>query len=357
MAGRPLRRCTALLLLLSAATVVAGWRHESGYAPLRLAPCRGNATLSQQFRLAANGTIVSPTLSPVGPAYCLSVLPPQNGSSLNSATVVAADCGDPRFALQLWQRPEGGALHWPNQSLCFAVQQKRGVKGASEGFLLPNCSSAAAQFDVGFAGTSTGAIVHRASGMCITVGPCTTPPAPTPKPPWPPPGVPSSPDPRGTRAPCDIFGDDGSPCVAAHSTVRALYAAYAGALYSVTRSTDNTSKAIPVLAPGGYANSSAQDEFCAGVGVQCVIGALFDQSPHGNDLLVFHDATRQNRAANASADRHSVGGHPVYSLFAEPGVGYRTKPGAAKGVALGDEEESLYMVTSGTHYNDACCFD
>lgn len=33
--------------------------------------------------------------------------------------------------------------------------------------------------------------------------------------------------------PCDIFGAAGTPCVAAHSTVRALYGAYAGALYEV----------------------------------------------------------------------------------------------------------------------------
>ena len=51
-----------------------------------------------------------------------------------------------------------------------------------------------------------------------------------------------------------------------------------------------------------------------------------------------------------------VGGHPVYSLWTEPGIGYRTRPGAAKGVAVGDQPESMYMVTSGEHYNDHCCF-
>ena len=51
-----------------------------------------------------------------------------------------------------------------------------------------------------------------------------------------------------------------------------------------------------------------------------------------------------------------VGGHPVYSLWTEPGIGYRTRPGPAKGVAVGDQPESMYMVTSGEHYNDHCCF-
>ena len=32
---------------------------------------------------------------------------------------------------------------------------------------------------------------------------------------------------------CDLFEKGGTPCVAAHSTVRALFAAYAGPLYQV----------------------------------------------------------------------------------------------------------------------------
>ena len=32
---------------------------------------------------------------------------------------------------------------------------------------------------------------------------------------------------------CDIYAGSGTPCVAAHSTVRALYAAYNGPLYQV----------------------------------------------------------------------------------------------------------------------------
>lgn len=32
---------------------------------------------------------------------------------------------------------------------------------------------------------------------------------------------------------CDLFSAGGTPCVAAHSTVRALYASFAGPLYQV----------------------------------------------------------------------------------------------------------------------------
>jgi hypothetical protein len=42
---------------------------------------------------------------------------------------------------------------------------------------------------------------------------------------------------------------------------------------------------------------------------------------------------RQDKAANASFDPHTVNGHKVYSLWTESGMGYRTVAGAAKGVA------------------------
>ena len=69
----------------------------------------------------------------------------------------------------------------------------------------------------------------------------------------------------------------GNPCVAAHSTVRALYAAYAGALYNVTRASDNATFSVPVLAPGGYADKAAHDAFCPAL--DCVISHVLDQSP------------------------------------------------------------------------------
>lgn len=37
------------------------------------------------------------------------------------------------------------------------------------------------------------------------------------------------------EGPCDILGAAGNPCVAAHSTTRALYAKYNGPLYNVTK--------------------------------------------------------------------------------------------------------------------------
>ena len=70
--------------------------------------------------------------------------------------------------------------------------------------------------------------------------------------------------------------------LAAHSTVRALYAKYDGPLYNVTRSSDGTSTLIGVLSAGGFANKSAHDHFCAKL--DCVISNIMDQSGKNNNL-------------------------------------------------------------------------
>ncbi len=73
------------------------------------------------------------------------------------------------------------------------------------------------------------------------------------------------------QGPCDIYASAGKPCVAAHSTARALYATYNGPLYQVMRQSDGKALDIgviqpsdsPIADPGGYANAAAQDAFCA----------------------------------------------------------------------------------------------
>lgn len=59
---------------------------------------------------------------------------------------------------------------------------------------------------------------------------------------------------HGATGPCDITGAAGNPCVAAHSTVRALYGHYNGPLYKITRASDGKSIDVGVLQPGGFAN-------------------------------------------------------------------------------------------------------
>src|SRR4051794_37825502 len=67
-----------------------------------------------------------------------------------------------------------------------------------------------------------------------------------------------------TTGPCDIYGSAGTPCVAAHSTVRALAGAYNGPLYQLTRASDRATHDVGLLAAGGYANAGDHDAFCNG---------------------------------------------------------------------------------------------
>src|SRR5262245_6111149 len=78
-----------------------------------------------------------------------------------------------------------------------------------------------------------------------------------------------------TSQPCDIYAAGGTPCVAAHSTARALYGSYNGPLYQVRRSSDNATRDIGLLSAGGYANAATQDSFCANA--SCVITIIYDQ--------------------------------------------------------------------------------
>ena len=84
--------------------------------------------------------------------------------------------------------------------------------------------------------------------------------------------------------PCDIYAAAGTPCVAAHSTTRALFASYNGSLYQVRRSSDSHTLNIGVLSAGGYANAAAQDTFCKNT--TCVITVIYDQTSRHNNLTI-----------------------------------------------------------------------
>ncbi len=161
----------------------------------------------------------------------------------------------------------------------------------------------------------------------------------------------------GGTGPCDIYGAANTPCVAAHSVVRALYSAYNGKLYQVRR-TDNTTQDILTLAPGGIADTGPEDTFCSGS--SCVLTVVYDQSGKGNDLWYQGStqvpASTSSKPSNATKDSVTVGGHKVYSLFIAPGNCY-WHDGSKSGMATGAEPEGLYMVTSSRNANGGCCFD
>ena len=200
------------------------------------------------------------------------------------------------------------------------------------------CSSDAAQFTIGFTATTNGTLLHKATGLCVTIGapPCQFPPAPPPV------------TPTGTH-PCDIYASGNTPCVAAHSMMRAMYASYDGPLYQVVRKSDNLSIDIKTVSPGGPADAAAQDAFCADN--SCFVEQFYDQSPYKNHIAKY----RHDRAVNASALPITINGHKVYGAYCDPPCGYRILN--TTGVARGADPESMYAIFGGRKFNSRCCFD
>jgi hypothetical protein len=178
-------------------------------------------------------------------------------------------------------------------------------------------------------------------------------------------GARSNAAPHRPEGPCDIYAAGGDPCVAAHSTTRALYASYNGPLYQVLRQSDRKTLDIGVVQPkgsdaGGYANAAAQDAFCANT--YCWITTIYDQSGKHNDLTQPPRGGYSGPAMGgydnipvADMAPITVMGHKVYGVFIEPGMGLREDD--AKGTAVDDQAEGQYWVINGQHFNAGCCFD
>src|SRR6266704_2063190 len=170
------------------------------------------------------------------------------------------------------------------------------------------------------------------------------------------------------HGPCDIYAAAGTPCVAAHSTTRALYASYNGPLYQVRRASDSAVKDVGVVRPtalpfpdaGGYADAAAEDAFCDNT--TCLITVLYDQSPMHNDLT---QAPRGgfsgpamggfNNLPIADMAPITITGHKAYGVFIEPGMGLRDDDPV--GTAVDDQSQGQYWVINGRHFNNGCCYD
>ncbi|KAK5625266.1 hypothetical protein RRF57_000982 [Xylaria bambusicola] len=159
--------------------------------------------------------------------------------------------------------------------------------------------------------------------------------------------------------PCDIYSSGGTPCIAAHSTTRALYNSFSGSLYQVKRGSDGATANIAPLSAGGVANAAAQDSFCAGT--TCLITIIYDQSGRGNHLTQAPpggfkgpEPNGYDSLASATGAPVTLNGQKAYGVFISPGTGYRNN--APSGTAKGDAPQGI-AIFDGTHYNSGCCFD
>ncbi len=171
--------------------------------------------------------------------------------------------------------------------------------------------------------------------------------------------------PPGPEGPCDIYAAAGNPCVAAHSSTRALYASYHGPLYQVKRQSDGKTLDIGVVQPGeddpgGYAAAAVHDAFCTNT--VCWITILYDQSGNGNHLSQVPPGTFKgpekgafNTLPIADMAPITISSHKAYGVYIMPGMGLRNND--ATGIAINDEPEGIYYVIDGTHYDSGCCFD
>ena len=167
------------------------------------------------------------------------------------------------------------------------------------------------------------------------------------------------------EGPCDIYAAAGTPCTAAHSSTRALLSSYNGPLYQVMRKSDGKTLDIGIVQPtegdaGGYANAAAHDAFCANT--LCLITILYDHSGNGNHMYQAPPGTFKgpepggfNTLPIADMAPITIMGNKAYGVYIIPGMGLRNNN--AKGLAINDEPEGMYMVMDGKHFDSGCCFN
>ncbi|MEV0231208.1 arabinofuranosidase catalytic domain-containing protein [Nonomuraea sp. NPDC050786] len=266
------------------------------------------------------------------------------------ANVSVTNLGDPVNGWKLtWSFPAGQAITqlWNGSYTQSGTQVT--VANVDYNAGIPSGGSTGFGFNGSWNGSNPAPSSFALNGVTCTGDVSTPTPTPTVTPPPPP-----------SRQPCDIYAAGGTPCVAAHSTTRALYASYNGPLYQVRRASDNTTRDIGVLSAGGGADAATQDSFCAGT--TCLITIIYDQSGRNNRLTQAPPGGFPGPApggydnlANAAKAPTTVYGRRAYGVYVDPGVGYRNN--TTNGVAKGDQPEGMYAIFDGTHYNGGCCFD
>jgi hypothetical protein len=289
------------------------------------------------------------------------------------AAVTITDLGDPINGWRLsWDFGAGQTIQqlWNGTAAQSGAQVT--VTNASYNASIPAGGTTSFGFNGSWYGSNPAPASFALNGVACTGGtvpsssppssvpPSSVPPSSVPPSSAPPSSVPPSSVPPAGALPCDLYAAGGTPCGTAHSTTRALYAAYNGPLYQVQRSSDKAYRDVGLLSAGGYADSAVQDSFCAGT--SCTITKIYDQTAYHNDMPISWGGlwkgsgpNGSDSGANAKALPLTAGGHRVYGVKIDPGMGYRVDN--AKGVPTGAQPEGVYMVTSSNYTSDICCFD
>ena len=162
---------------------------------LLLAPCV-NGFDNQTYSFMTVPPYVTPAAIKNGKGFCLDIGAPVGKARAGNA-VKTTPCGGNQMnqrANQYWtvKGDTLASLQIMDTPSCF------GISKTTPG-MLADCSSADAQFTVGFKGKHAGTLVHKQTELCVTASGI-PPPLPGPTPPRPP-GPPNTPCPTPTPAP------------------------------------------------------------------------------------------------------------------------------------------------------------
>ncbi len=159
----------------------------------------------------------------------------------------------------------------------------------------------------------------------------------------------SSVDAGKTDLPGDIAASAGTPLVAAHSMMRALFAAYAGKLFQVRRPSDGKTQDIHPATPGGNVDLTALSSFCTGT--TCSVSILYDQAGNANDLP---QATAANQPSVMYWSTSDGTKWPMAVTMNRQWLRNRT---LTTMIPKGSASQTEYMVVHAAFFNNACCYD
>ena len=182
---------------------------------------------------------------------------------------------------------------------------------------------------------------------------------------------------------CDIFAQGGTPCVAAHSLTRSLYADFDGALYRVLNQATGKRKDVTTKGPGGVADTAGTEAFCGEAG-SCIVDKIYDQSTLGNHLGIekgfeYLGGPRNAQDTGVSISSGSAkvglngGKDAVYGAVFDQQCEFHHCPAnntrccdgkvkgysnrTAQGTPLGADAQTVYALFDGRHYSTGCCFE
>lgn len=92
-----------------------------------------------------------------------------------------------------------------------------------------------------------------------------------------------------TDAPCDLLNTAGTPCAAAYSLTRRMFAAYSGNLFQVERASDSTTLDVGTSSTTGEVAASPVTTFCAST--TCYVSKIYDQTTNANNLTTASTST------------------------------------------------------------------